>query len=273
MSTAAANEYVLGHSNQELDRLTAQGRYFGCLTAQLLREAGIGPGMRVLDVGCGAGDVSFLLADLVGPYGEVLGVDRSPEAVQLATKRAGSAGVTNVHFIASDLQDLSLANDFDAIAGRLVLMYFPQPARQLRPLVALLRRGGVAVFHEFDVTAAASEPHLPLFTLAVTRIAEALRRSGANPRMGLRLPQTFRDAGLPAPQLIAHMRIGACGDRSAFEQIAGVTRTLVPAMEKLGVASAAEVDVDTLAARLAAEAAEHDATVVAPLFVGAWSRV
>ena len=273
MSTAAANRYVLGHSNQELDRLISQGRYFGGLTAQVLREAGIAPGMRVLDVGCGAGDVSFLLANLVGPHGAVIGVDRSSDAVQLATRRAGGAALTNVHFIASDLQDLNLASDFDAIAGRLVLMYFPQPAIQLRRLAALLRPGGVAVFHEFDVTSGGSEPHLPLFTRAIDRIAEALRGSGADPRMGLRLPQTFRDAGLAAPQLMAHTRVGACGDRSAFDQIAGVTRTLLPAMEKLGIASAAEVDVDTLASRLAAEAAEQDATVVAPLFVGAWSRI
>jgi hypothetical protein len=90
--------------------------------------------------------------------------------------------------------------------------------------------------------------------------------------MGLRLPQTFRDAGLPMPQVLVHTRISACGDLSCFEQVAAVTRTLLPTMEKLGIATSREVDIDSLAARLADEALAMDATVAAPLFVGAWAR-
>ena len=273
MNTAVANDYVLGHSNHELERLIAQSRYFGELTVQLLSSAGIGPGMRVLDVGCGAGDVSFLLANRVGATGEVIGVDRSVDAVHLATQRAARAGLTNVRFLAHDLQTFAPGQWFDAVVGRLVLMYFQDPVPLLRRLVRMTRPGGVIAFHEIDVTLAASEPHLPLYALAVRRIAETFRRAGADPRMGVRLPQTFRDAGLPPPGLIAHTRIGACGDTSPFEQVANITRTLAPSMEKLGIARAADVDVETLAARLAEEAAEEDATVIAPLFIGAWSRV
>ena len=80
--------YALGHSQQELDRLVFQGRFIGDLTAHVLRLAGLGSGMRVLDVGCGAGDVSFLAASLVGPDGFVFGVDKSPEAVAMARERA-----------------------------------------------------------------------------------------------------------------------------------------------------------------------------------------
>ena len=65
-------DYVLGHSEDELKRLIDQARFFGDLTAQVLHLAGLGPGMRVLDVGCGAGDVSFLAASIVGPQGVVI---------------------------------------------------------------------------------------------------------------------------------------------------------------------------------------------------------
>jgi SAM-dependent methyltransferase len=70
--------YILGHDRDELDRLIDQARFFGDLTEEVLRRAGVEPGMRVLDVGCGTGDVLFLATRLVGPTGAVLGVDRSP---------------------------------------------------------------------------------------------------------------------------------------------------------------------------------------------------
>ena len=68
--------YALGHSEKELQRLSRQGQVFGPFTRQLFEQAGISQGMRVLDVGCGSGDVAFLAADLVGLSGEVVGVDR-----------------------------------------------------------------------------------------------------------------------------------------------------------------------------------------------------
>src|SRR5215831_7157277 len=81
-------DYALGHSSRELDRLSFQGTVFAPFTRQLFTEAGIKPGMRVLDVGSGGGDVSFLAAELVGKSGHVLGVDRSETAVERARSRA-----------------------------------------------------------------------------------------------------------------------------------------------------------------------------------------
>ncbi|MEO7156385.1 MAG: hypothetical protein ABI039_02415, partial [Vicinamibacterales bacterium] len=67
MTDSAHPEYVLGHAADELDRLIKQAAFFGDLTEHTLKLAGLAPGMRVLDLGCGAGDVSFLAASLVGP--------------------------------------------------------------------------------------------------------------------------------------------------------------------------------------------------------------
>ena len=71
-----SNDYALGHARQELERLVDQGRFIGDLSGHMLGLAGLKPGMRVLDVGCGAGDVSFLALSLVGPDATVIGVDR-----------------------------------------------------------------------------------------------------------------------------------------------------------------------------------------------------
>jgi len=272
MNDRARNDYALGHNHDELQRLIGQGRWLGELTEQVLRAAGLRPGMRVLDVGCGAGDVSFLAATLVGREGSVVGVDRSREAIALAKRRAADVGLANVSFVTQDLQELATEARFDAIIGRLVLMYFPEPDALLRHLVQLLVPGGVMAFHEIDVQGANCEPNVPLFARSVARLVEALRRANANPRMGLRLAQTFERAHLPTPRMIAHARVGTAAEVGSFQQISAITRTLLPAMEQHGIATAAEVDVDTLAERLQRAVHAADATVVAPLFVGAWAR-
>jgi SAM-dependent methyltransferase len=110
MSTGANQHAIsaLGHPRQELARLVRQAEVFAPFTRQLFQEAGIGPGMRVLDVGSGAGDVSFLAAELVGRTGHVVGADISSTAVEYAMYRAEQLGLTNVEFIVDDptLMDL-----------------------------------------------------------------------------------------------------------------------------------------------------------------------
>src|SRR5690349_2409830 len=94
--------YALGHSDFELKRLGRQARLVDPMTRRLFIEAGIGPGMRVLDVGSGAGDVAILLAELVGPAGEVVGTDMSAKALELARGRVADLGLKNVSFVDGD---------------------------------------------------------------------------------------------------------------------------------------------------------------------------
>ena len=108
-------EYVLGHSEGELTRLERQAEIFAEPTEQLLRRAGIGRGMRVLDIGCGVGDVAMAAARLVGPSGAVLGIDRAGEALGTAAKRAERAGLTWLSFRPSDLNEFQTSERFDAI--------------------------------------------------------------------------------------------------------------------------------------------------------------
>ena len=134
--------YALGHSDRELERLSAQASLLERFTRQVFIEAGIRPGMRVLDVGSGAGDVSFLAAGIVGPTGEVIGADKAPAAVETARSRAETLRLSNVHFIEGDPAEIDFAEPFDAIVGRLVLMYYPDPAGSLRNLVKHLSERG-----------------------------------------------------------------------------------------------------------------------------------
>src|SRR5262245_49054013 len=123
--------YALGHSERELERLIAQAQRYEPFTAHLFREAGITPGMRVLGVGCGAGDVSFPAAPKVRPTGQVIGGDRAPAAVAMARRRALALKVSNTRFVEGDASALTFAEPcaepFDAAVGRLVLEFSADP--------------------------------------------------------------------------------------------------------------------------------------------------
>jgi SAM-dependent methyltransferase len=263
--------YALGHSERELERLSVQAKMFEPFTRQVFREAGIAPGMRVLEVGSGSGDVAFLAAELVGPTGEVIGADRAPAAVATARARAEVLGLSNVHFLEGDPVEMTFEQPFDAVVGRLVLMYYPDAVEALRGLTGHVRPGGLLVFHEFDFNGCRSLPEAPTFERCVRWIDEALTAVGTDTRLGLKLHSAFVAAGLPAPAMRLDASIGAGPHSPVYWVIAEVIRSLLPVMEKLGVAVAAEVDVDTLADRLRDEVVARGGVLVMPSLVGAWS--
>ena len=264
--------YALGHSEQELQRLSRQGEVFGPFTRQLFEEAGINQGMRVLDVGCGSGDVAFLAANLVGLSGEVVGVDRERKAVEWATARAHSHGMTNVKFLEGDPAEMEFDRQFDAIVGRLVLMYYPDPVDAIRKLMRHVRPEGLIVFQELDMANARSWPVAPLFERSLTWMKQTLTATGARLQLGLELYPVFLAAGLPGPLMRMDALIGGGLQCAAFEVVAEVIRSLLPVMEKLKIASAAEVGISTLAQRMRDEVIALKGVVLSAGFVGAWSR-
>jgi SAM-dependent methyltransferase len=272
MDQRAPQPYVLGHSETELRRLAMQSAFFGELTEDVFGRAGIGTGMQVLDVGSGAGDVAFLAARLVGPTGSVLGIDRSEEAVKRASARAAAEGLGWCRFSVADVEAFETTERFDAIVGRLVVMYFADPARTLRSLARHLVPGGVLAFHEIVISSVRTAPPIPLARRVTEWLVAAFERAGAEPDMGLKLDAVFRAAGLPRPQTHAAARLIAGEDSAGYAVFAGVTRSLLPAIERFGIATAAEVDIDTLADRMREATVAADACWLSPVMVGAWAR-
>src|ERR1700761_4684247 len=108
-----ASTYLLGHADAEVRRLLLQALLYDDYTEQALRLAGLRPGMRVLDVGCGPGDVSFVAARLVGPQGAVIGIDAADDIIELARDRAAKHGLTSVRFEQTTVGDLALDGPFN----------------------------------------------------------------------------------------------------------------------------------------------------------------
>jgi ubiquinone/menaquinone biosynthesis C-methylase UbiE len=142
----SAQTYALGHTPEAFQRLLMQGQLFNPFTRRLLEDAGLRAGMHVLDLGCGPGDVSLLAAEVVGEQGSVLGVDTNASVLQIAQARAQAAGLRQVSFQVGNIDELALTQRFDAIVGRLILMYVREPADVLRQLSTHLRPGGSAGF-------------------------------------------------------------------------------------------------------------------------------
>ena len=274
METPAGQQpfYALGHSEQELQRLSRQGQLLGPFTRQLFKEAGISRGMRVLDVGCGSGDVAFLAADLVGLSGEVVGVDRERTAVDWANARAHRRGTRNLNFIEGDPAEMEVDQQFDAIVGRLVLMYYPDPVDTIRKLMRHVRPEGLIVFQELDLENARSLPVAPLFERSVGWIKQTLSATGARIQLGLELYPVCLAAGLPGPSMRVDALIGGGPQCPAYELVAEVVQSLLPVMEKLKIATAAEVGISTLVQRMRDEVVTLRGVVRSAGFIGAWSR-
>ncbi|BCI51385.1 hypothetical protein NIIDNTM18_06630 [Mycolicibacterium litorale] len=281
LSTAAqgyaVNDYPLGYTKQEFARLERQGSVFRDFTLDVLRRAGLAPGMRVLDIGCGVGDVSLLAADLVGPAGAVLGVDRSPESATVARQRAiAAAHAGQARFVVSEIDDFfdsdPDAAPFDAVIGRLVLMYQTDPAGTVRRLVEMLRSGGTVAFLEYAMPMYRSVPPVPLFDLNCQLAVATMARAGVEIDMGSKLANVLVDAGLPVPSAALGGYAGSGPDCLAYAYVTDVLRSVAPVGEHFELFTAAEIGLDTLTERMAAEAAERNAFLMLPPLVGVWAR-
>jgi len=261
------SQYALGSTEAEHARLIRQAAWLTHHTERLFREAGIGPGQRVLDLGSGVGDVSLIAARLVGPSGEVVGIERDPRSIARATARMAEAELRNVSFTQSDAAQIPGDKPFDAAVGRYILMFLPDPVAVLRSLSQLVRPGGVVAFQEpcwksFLLQSA----RLPLWSAGASLLVETFERSGTNTEMGPALSRVFQEAGLPAPSTRTDILHGA------EQWMPDCLHSVRPQMTQLNLLLEPLGDFETLSERLHAEVKERKTTTPLPALVSAWSR-
>jgi ubiquinone/menaquinone biosynthesis C-methylase UbiE len=235
-------DYALGRGRAEYERLIEQAEIFRPLTERMLRRAGIGAGMHVLDIGCGAGDVSFLVRALVGPEGSVTGVDLDGDAVSLAEQRCAAHGLTNVRFRRADARSLDPGRLFDAAVGRFVLMYQPDPTEALRLFAERVRPGGIVAFCEMASVTATPTGQQPVLAALLALFTSAFERSGARPSIGAELYSRMRDAGLqPDPSPLAEFVLCPARDSVAYRRWALFARSMLPKIIEYGLGAEEEI--------------------------------
>jgi SAM-dependent methyltransferase len=262
-----ASEYALGSADAEHERLIRQAKWLAAHTERLFREAGIGPGQSVLDLGSGVGDVALIAARLVGPSGEVVGIERDPRSIARAAARVAEASLGNVSFTKSDATQIPSDNPFDAAVGRYILMFLPDPVSVLLSLSRLVRPGGILAFQEpCWKTFLQQSARLPLWSSAASLLVETFHRSGTNTEMGPALSRTFQEAGLPAPSTHTDTLVGS------EQWLPDCLHSLRPRMTQLNIPVQALGDFETLSGRLQAEVEAFNTTTPLPALVSAWSR-
>jgi len=262
-------QYSLGSTDAEHERLIWQASRLAPLTERLFREAGVGPGQRVLDLGSGVGDVAMLAARLVGPSGEVVGVERDTHSIARAKARVAQTSLRNVSFTDSDVTQIASDKPFDAVVGRFILEFLPDPLAALRSVCRLVRPAGVLAFHEpCYAPLLLLSAHLPLWSASVSLIHETLLRSGANTEIGLDLHRIFLEAGLPRPAMRMEILLGSDPDFTRWTH--DLLCSLKPQIQQQNLSVEPLGDFATLRERLQAEVAGSKTVVPFVALVGVW---
>jgi SAM-dependent methyltransferase len=235
----------------------------------ILQAASVRRGMRVLDLGSGVGDVALVAAELVGSSGEIVGIDQASESVAQANARAREQGARNVSFHVGDIHEAASEGPFDAIVGRLVLMYVPDPAAVLRTQAGVLRPGGVVAPIEFELASARSIPSTPLVKQALLWLSQAFKHAGIEGALGPRLWTVLREAGLRPQGMIGVQPHLNAADGAAI--LAGIVRTALPLIQRAGAATAEDVHAHTLEQRLEAELDAVGGVFAHPTLFSAWA--
>src|SRR3954469_20296213 len=143
-------DYILGTHDEELDRLGLQHRVWRPHVLECWAKAGVTVGKRVIDVGAGPGFAARDLAEIVGPAGAVTAVERSRKFVSALRQTAQARDLGNTQIYERDLMTEELPGEqFDFSWCRWVAAFVSDPALLVEKISKALRRGGVAIFHEY----------------------------------------------------------------------------------------------------------------------------
>ncbi|HEY7335022.1 MAG TPA: class I SAM-dependent methyltransferase [Bryobacteraceae bacterium] len=272
MPEPAEARYVMGHTDRERRRLTLQGAILNPITESFLRRAGIAEGMHTLDIGCGVGEVAILAGRLVGARGRVTAVDIDEAALAIAESRAREQGLANVSFVRARLEDFKPEHLFDAVIGRHILIHTADPLAIVQTAWRNVRWGGVAAFQEFDFSVVhQAYPVRPLGD----RLMQVFRDffwTATHGNIGTRLFHLLLDAGFATPSCRAEYPLDGGPDSPFYEWMAEALRSIYPRVKGLGIEIPFDLDLDTLADRLRAEAVALNACCPSPAMVGAFAR-
>jgi ubiquinone/menaquinone biosynthesis C-methylase UbiE len=274
--TAMSNfkdKYVLGYTANERRRLALQATIINPLTEAFLRRAGISAGMRVLELGCGIGEVALIVARLVGPHGHVHCIDIDGDSLEIARGRIRSAGHDQATFEHIEVLQYMPALPYDAVVGRHILLHAADALAVLRKAVSMVHVGGLIAFHEHDVSFSPRVyPELPLMFSTLEMMINFWHRAVPRPNVGAQLFWLMQEAGLPPPECRAESVMDGGPYSTVYEWIAETMRSLLPRMEALGMVNAATFDCDTLAQRLRQEAVEKRGAFISAPLIGAFAR-
>jgi len=213
-----ASHYIIRGGDSGAARLRILTRAFFPGTLSLLDRAGVLPGMSVLDLGCGSGEVTRELARRVGPRGRVIGLDMDERVLDHARLASPDVDLP-VEWRLGRVEELAETGAYDVIYGRFVLSHLADPADALRRMRAAARPGGLIVVEDIDITAHAHWPPSGAFRRYIELYAATARARGANSSIGPSLAALLVEAGLEEVSVAINMPVFREGQEKGIARI------------------------------------------------------
>jgi ubiquinone/menaquinone biosynthesis C-methylase UbiE len=238
--TLDKSHYVIRGGIEGRNRLRILSRVMWPSTLSLLQRAGIQLGMACLDVGCGGGDVSCELARLVGPAGRVVGMDIDEVKIAIAREEAAASKISNLEFRVCNLCETEPKAEFDLVYARFLLTHLQDPSAFLAKIFRALRPSGTLVVADIDFRGYFSYPESPALARYVSLYTEAVKRRGADPNIGPRLPALLAAAGFENVQVTVAQPAALDGEVKLISPL--TMENIADAVMAEGLASRAEIE-------------------------------
>jgi ubiquinone/menaquinone biosynthesis C-methylase UbiE len=234
--------YSLGTSADESARLQQQAEELGPDNATLLDRVGLRPGQHAIDLGCGPRGILDLLSERVSPGGRVVGLDADPNHVAMAAEFVAQRGLPDADIVLGDAMHTGLpAASFDLVHARTLLINVPDPAAVVAEMVRLARPGGVVASFEPDTETGFVYPPHPAYDRLREIFPLVFARNGADPRIGRRVGELYRQAGLTDVTVEARADCRPPG-HSRRTIRADLMRAMRPRVLEMGLATEQELD-------------------------------
>lgn len=243
--------YPLGSHGVEKDRLLRQAAELAAANATLIDRASLRPGAAAIDLGCGPWGILDLLADRVGAQGRIVGLDADPRLVTTARELVADRALGNVEIVLADARHTGLeTGSFDVVHARTLLINVPEPALVVKEMVRLAKPGGWVLSFEPDCEPSICYPPNPAYQRLLEIFPQVFTRNGADWRIGRRLAELYRTAGLVDVQVEVRSDVYPKGHTRRTIRV-DLIRSMRQYVVELGLASEDELD------RLFAEALDH----------------
>jgi ubiquinone/menaquinone biosynthesis C-methylase UbiE len=255
--------YVIGTHDAEIQRLGVQHRVWRASVLDLWNIAGITRGQTIIDAGAGSGYATRDLAEIVGPSGRVIALERSHRFLSALNANAEAHRFANVEAVDADLMEYEWPNAIaDRIWCRWVLTFLADPARAVAGFARALKPGGKAIIQEYyDYASWHLAPRSDVFEAYVAKIIAHWRASGGEPDIGLELPRMLAAAGLEVETVRPVVFTARMNDFAA-RWPNGFARGYLPVMREAGAVTAAEAT--KITAVLDRYEADPNALVITP---------
>lgn len=243
------------------------------ITRKLIESGGIKPGMKILDLGCGDGNVTFLLSNYIGTDGIVVGIDSNENAIDNAKKKSKELGLSNLYFCVGDItQDFKIKHsNFDAIIVRRVLMYLSNPKSTIATAIKYLKPNGIFLAQENNISQTPiGLESMPHHIKIIDLIRKTLEKENVNFNMGFELITFLTNSGLKVEKIWAEAVLSTPNQPTPWAFLAQVMKDRMLTHNVINDVS--ELELGILGERLTNERMENTRTFISDLVFCAVAR-